>query len=429
MMTEYTTTIKALSNPSFPNPLSRLRDRFVREDEHVMVGSTLAEIAPFLRVGKQPPVFEQAGPREKIYFDPSQIACGVVTCGGLCPGLNNVIRSVVLTLHHNYGVSTVYGFRYGYKGVAMSQNIEPLLLNSDVVERIHEQGGTLLGSSRGPQDPDDMVDNLVRLNIKILFTIGGDGTLRGASKLAEAIERRGLDIRVIGIPKTIDNDIQWVERSFGFATSVEEATRALAAAHTEACGAFNGIGLVKLMGRDSGFITAHAALADSDVNFCLVPEVPFTLEGLLAQLEDRLALRKHAVVAVAEGVGQDWLSDGVEKDASGNLKLEDIGTFLRKTIEKHFKQKGMETTIKYIDPSYSIRGLAANAIDSELCLGLGQNAVHAGMSGRTNMMIGNWNRHYTHVPLEMATASRKRIDPQGELWQSILGATGMPSKF
>lgn len=373
-----------------------------------------------------PATFELAGPRRQIFFNPAEIACGIVTCGGLCPGLNDVIRSVVMTLSYSYGVKRIYGFRYGYAGLAASQGIEPLLLTPEMVQDIHDDGGTMLGSSRGPQEPADMIERLQQLGVRILFAVGGDGTLRGASALVQELEKRSLAISVIGIPKTIDNDIEWIERSFGVATAVEEATRALEAAHAEARGAYNGIGLVKLMGRHSGFITAHATLANADVNFCLVPEVPFSLEGFLAALEERLLTRHHAVIALAEGAGQDLIEGEVTRDASGNVRLKDIGHFLKEAIGRHFDQKGLEATIKYIDPSYIIRSVPANAVDSEYCLALGQHAVHAGMSGRTDMMVGYWNQHFTHVPIAMATQKRKQIDPQSELWQQVLGATGQP---
>ncbi|MBM3223570.1 MAG: ATP-dependent 6-phosphofructokinase, partial [Candidatus Tectomicrobia bacterium] len=295
-------------------------------------------------------------------------------------------------------------------------------------------GGTLLGSSRGPQDVGDMVDTLVKWNVGILFAIGGDGTLRGGSALHQEITRRRLPIAVIGVPKTIDNDLLWIERSFGFATAVEEADNALVAAHAEARGAWNGIGLVKLMGRHAGFIATHASLANADVNFCLVPEVPFTLDGqggFLQALEDRLDRKHHAVVVVAEGAGQELLQDPkrLAHDASGNLRLHDIGVFLRDQIVHYFAQCDKETSVKYIDPSYIIRGIPANAVDAEYCLLLGQHAVHAGMAGRTNMVVGYWNQHFTHLPIAQAVSGRKQLDPQGEVWQRVLEATGQPASL
>jgi 6-phosphofructokinase 1 len=297
------------------------------------------------------------------------------------------------------------------------------------VSRIHEYGGTILGSSRGNQDIGEMVDTLDRMNLGILFAVGGDGTLRGAQAIAEEIQRRGLKISVIGIPKTIDNDISYVERSFGFETAVSEAVKAIDAAHTEAKGARNGIGLVKLMGRESGFIAVFASLARSDVNFCLIPEVPFTLDKLLDNVRDRLQRRGHAVIVVAEGAGQDLVGDTQERDASGNAKFKDIGLFLKDRINAHFKKIGMDATLKYIDPSYTIRGVPANAYDSAFCLLLGQNAVHAGMAGRTNMVVGYWMNTFTHVPIPLAVSRRKKVDPEGWVWSSVLTSTGQPKEI
>jgi len=369
---------------------------------------------------------EMAGPRQHVFFNPSAIACGIVTCGGLCPGINDVIRAITLSLHHHYGVSRVYGFRYGYEGLVKRLGHAPLALTPQSVGQIGDLGGTILGSSRGPQDPGEMVDYLEELGIGILFTIGGDGTLKGAGAIAREAVRRARPLSVIGIPKTIDNDISFVQKTFGFETAVAEAHRAIYAAHVEASGARNGIGLVKLMGRDSGFIAAYAALIDSQVNFCLVPEVPFSLDGFLRALQERLQRRGHAVIAVAEGAGQELLALTAERDPSGNAKLGDIGIYLREAIKAHFAKAGMETTLKYIDPSYIIRSQPANTHDSALCLLLGQNAVHAGMSGRSNMVVGLWNHLIVHVPIALATSSRKKIDPDGWLWNSVLAATGQP---
>jgi 6-phosphofructokinase 1 len=349
-----------------------------------------------------------------------------VTCGGLCPGLNDVIRSITLTLIRQYGVKQVLGFRYGYEGLSSKFNHAPLELTPEAVGAIHEMGGTILGSSRGNQDIGDMVDTLTRLHIGILFAIGGDGTLRGAQAIAREVARRGLKIGVIGIPKTIDNDISFTQQTFGFDTAGSEARRAINAAHCEAQGARNGIGLVKLMGRDSGFIATFAVLANSHVNFCLVPEVPFKLEGLLQALEERLAQRGHAVIVVAEGAGQDLLAQTAECDASGNIRYGDIGVFLRDRIKEHFSQTGRKVELKYIDPSYTIRSLPADAWDSAFCLLLGQYAVHAGMAGRTDMIVAYWNHQGTHVPISLAVSQRKKLDPEGWIWSSVLAITGQP---
>jgi 6-phosphofructokinase 1 len=376
--------------------------------------------------GSALPSLECGGPRARLFFDPSTLACGVVTCGGLCPGLNDVIRAIVQSLRHHYGVRRVYGFRFGFEGLVDHCGHEPLELTLDLVNRIHELGGSLLGSSRGPQPPEAMVDRLERLRIGILFAIGGDGTLRGAHAIGEEAARRGLKISVIGVPKTIDNDVSFVQKTFGFETAVAEARRATYAANAEAEAARNGIGLVKLMGRDSGFIAAYSALVDGHANFCLVPEVPFTLDRFLSELRLRLERRGHAVVVVAEGAGQDLVTKQEERDASGNIKHGDIGAFLRDAVTRHFREAGFPVTLKYIDPSYAIRSVPTIAHDSAFCLLLGHNAVHAGLSGRTDMIVGFWNHQFTHVPIPLAVSRRKKIDPDGALWSSVLASTRQP---
>jgi len=403
--------------------------RFTRDDERILYQARLEAIKESLAEGADPPAMEAAGPREKLFFDPSPLACGIVTCGGLCPGLNDVIRSIVLSLYHHYGVTKVYGFRFGYEGLVRRHGHEPLKLTPDAISRIHEIGGTVLGSSRGPQDPAEMARTLGDMKIGILFAIGGDGTLRGAQKIAEEAARQGIVLSIIGIPKTIDNDISFVQKTFGFETAVAEARRAIYSANTEAEAARNGIGLVKLMGRDSGFIAAYSVLVDSQANFCLIPEVPFTLEKFLAELKRRLERRSHAVIVVAEGAGQDLVEKTAERDPSGNVTYGDIGVFLRDAIKVYFKGAAIESSIKYIDPSYTIRSVPTNPHDSAFCLLLGHSAVHAGMSGRTNMVVSFWNHQFTHVPISLATSRRKKIDPEGVLWNSVLASTGQPWKM
>ncbi|MDD2897862.1 MAG: ATP-dependent 6-phosphofructokinase [Desulfuromonadaceae bacterium] len=402
---------------------------FCDDYERLLYHSSFDEIQQRIADNRAPLSFEVAGPRKKIFFDPATISCGIVTCGGLCPGTNDVIRAIVMSLYHHYGVQDIYGFRYGYEGLVRSYGHTPLKLTTDLVSRIGESGGTILGSSRGHQDPAEMVATLSELGIGILFTIGGDGTLKGASKIAEEINRQGKSIGVIGIPKTIDNDISYLQTTFGFETAVSEARRSTYAAHTEALGARNGIGLVKLMGRDSGFIAAYTAMADCQVNYCLIPEAPFTLPGLLADLEKRIRQRGHAVIVVAEGAGQDLVTASGQVDASGNTKLTDIGVFLKEKIAAHFAKTGLEMTLKYIDPSYTIRSQPANPHDATFCLSLGHNAVHAGMAGRTNMVVGFWNHQFVHVPMSLATSSRKKISPHGRLWSSVISSTGQPAKL
>jgi 6-phosphofructokinase 1 len=419
--------IKSLGENLNPSPMPS--QCFCDAYERLLYHSSFDEIQRRTANNLEPLSFEVAGPRRKIFFDPASIACGIVTCGGLCPGTNDVIRAIVMSLYHHYGVQNIYGFRYGYEGLVHRYGHAPLKLTTELVSRIGELGGTILGSSRGHQDPADMVSTLSELGIGILFTIGGDGTLKGAAKISEEITRQGKSIAVIGIPKTIDNDISYLQTTFGFETAVSEARRSTYAAHTEAIGARNGIGLVKLMGRDSGFIAAYTAMADCQVNYCLIPEAPFTLPGLLADLEKRIRQRGHAVIVVAEGAGQELMPASGQVDASGNHKLTDIGIFLKDKINAHFTDIGVETTLKYIDPSYTIRSQPANPHDTTFCLSLGHNAAHAGMAGRTDMVVGFWNHQFVHVPITLATSSRKKIDPTGRLWSSVISSTGQPAKL
>jgi len=376
--------------------------------------------------------FEEAGPRDRLFFDPLNARAAIVTCGGLCPGLNDVIRSIVHTLTFGYGVRIIKGIQYGFTGLNPASLLPMIDLTPDVVRTIHENGGTFLGSSRGPQPVDVMVDTLYREDIRLLFAIGGDGTLRGADEIHHEVEARGMSLSVIGIPKTIDNDIGVVSRTFGFDTAVSTAVESLRAAHVEARGAINGVGIVKLMGRDAGFVTAHAALAAADANFVLVPEVPFEFDGpngFLVALEKRLAARGHALVVVAEGAGQDFVEGDGAKDASGNVKLGDIGIELKKRIRKYLTEREVTHSVKYIDPSYTIRSVPANPNDRIFCGFLGQHAAHAGMAGKTGLLIGSWNNRFIHVPLELAVSKRKRIDPSGIIWTSVLESTGQPSSM
>jgi 6-phosphofructokinase 1 len=387
------------------------------------------------------PTFELAGPRDRIFFDTAALRCGIVTCGGLCPGINNVVRGLVLELTHAYGVTQILGFRYGFEGMVARHGHEPVRLGPDQVGDVHQRGGTMLGTSRGSQEPSEIVDTLAALGIGVLFVIGGDGTLRGASKIVAELERRQLSVAVIGIPKTIDNDIHFIDRSFGFESAFAAAVEAIRSAHVEATGARNGIGLVKLMGRHSGFIACHAALASTDANFVLIPEVPLRMEGergFLHSLERRLAEREHAVVVVAEGAGQELCVDtppgGVgggppRTDASGNVRLKDIGLVLRDRINQHFQQRGVELTLKYIDPSYQIRSVPASPGDSVFCWNMARNAVHAAMAGNTEMLIGQWHGRFVHVPIPLATRFRKQVDVNEDLWLSVVEATGQPVSF
>jgi 6-phosphofructokinase 1 len=398
--------------------------RFMDTSKGLLFRADIDELRAQFLAGLDPPAFELAGPREKIYFDPGALRCGIVTCGGLCPGLNDVIRSVVYCLREKYGVAQVYGFRFGFEGLVAQSTLTPIEMTTRRVSQIHEVGGTVLGSSRGPQPADEMVDTLERHGIQLLFTIGGDGTLRGAHSIVEEIRRRGLKIAVVGVPKTIDNDISYIDMSFGFDTAVEAARQATRAAYVEASCHRRGIGLVKLMGRDSGFIASFATLADTQVGLCLIPEIGFSFDGVVRAARQRIERDGYVVIVVAEGAGQGLLAKAAEWDASGNRRHGDVGAFLRDKIPEAFRAEGISVSLKYIDPSYMIRSLPANARDANFCLRLGHGAVHAGMAGKTDVVIGSWGRRLTHVPIPMAVSSRKKVDTNGYLWQTVLSVTG-----
>jgi 6-phosphofructokinase 1 len=404
--------------------------QFVESDERILYDASLDNFKKCSETGELPVSFEKAGPKENIFFEPAKTKVAIVTCGGLCPGLNNVIRSLVNELYYRYGISRVFGIQYGYEGLISSYNHAVIELTTTLVSHIHLTGGTMLGSSRGNQDVEKMVDTLDIMNINVLFCIGGDGTLRGAHAIHKEIEKRKLKIAVAGIPKTIDNDIDLIQKSFGFETAFSIANDIIKNAHNEASGAFNGIALVKLMGRDSGFIAANAALAIQEVNFVLIPEFTFDLygqRGFLRALKKRLEERHHAVIVVAEGAGQDFFECNDEnKDISGNIRYKDIGIYLKDKISEDFTNKEFPHSIKYIDPSYIIRSAPANANDSKFCNLLAQNAVHAALAGKTDFVIGFWNNQFTLMPIEMVVANRKRIDVEGELWWNVLEATGQP---
>jgi 6-phosphofructokinase 1 len=400
-------------------------EHYVDETDRVLVDDTLAMLAG--RTG-EPPSFEPGGPRREIYFDPRKIRVGIVTCGGLCPGLNDVIRGLVLELTSHYGVSRIVGFRNGYRGLVARHGHDVVELTPAGVQHISSQGGTILGTSRGNQDPVEIVDCLDQLGVNILFVIGGDGSMRGAQRIAREIRERDRRIAVVGVPKTIDNDIPWIGHSFGFQTAFAKATESIRAAHTEATAQPGGVGLVQLMGRHSGFIACYAALATNQADYVLIPEVPVDVDGFLPHLRRRVRDRGHALVVVAEGAGQDYLQpDGT--DASGNQRLGDFGGYLRRRILDEFATAGAEVNLKYIDPSYVIRSVPANPYDSVYCLRLAQAAVHAAMAGRTEMVVGRWRNRFVHVPIPLVVATRNQVDPEGDLWMSVLEATGQPPSF
>lgn len=423
-------TIKNLGNRLIKSPLNI--SNFTKDQKRLLFNSHLDNYLLNTDKKGRPLSVELAGPRSKIFYNPKQTKAAIVTCGGLCPGINDVIRSITMTLFYSYNVTKIVGVKYGLRGLNPNYKLKPVKLSPDKVKDITSIGGSILSTSRGPQDPVKIVDSLSRFNINILFCIGGSGTIRAAEQITAEVTKRKLKIAVVCIPKTIDNDLDLIQKSFGFDTAIEKTVEAIKGAHVEAKGAFNGIVLIKIMGRFSGHIPCHAALAQNDTNFVLIPEVPFELHGqngFLTLLKKRIISKGHAVILLAEGAGQDLMrkkSSPVEKDPSGNVRLLDIGLFLKNAIEDYFKNNGPEINLKYIEPSYLIRSVPANASDSIYCNSLGQYAVHAAMAGKTGILVALMKDEYVHLPLNTVTPSRK-IDPHDNIWLRVLETTGQPA--
>lgn len=427
--------VRTLGPATHPSPLAQYvggratNEYYVGEDDRILFDDTIELIRRRGLTLEELPSFETGGPRDTLFFDPKHVRVGIVTCGGLCPGLNDVIRALVMELHEHYGVHDVLGFRNGYAGLNPELGLEPVQLTPGFVANIHERGGTVLGSSRGAQDVDVVVDTLQARGIDILFVIGGDGSMRGAHRIAEAAIARDADIAVVGVPKTIDNDIPHIGQSFGFQTAYSRAAQSIKAAKIEAEASINGVGLVKVMGRHAGFIACYSALAGHDADFVLIPEVPFSLDGdngVLEHVRRKVRAQGHAVLVVAEGAGQEHLPDDGATDASGNARLADIGRLLRERITDDFASRDEEVLFRYFDPGYFIRSVPAEPSDSVYCSRLAQTAVHAGMAGRTDMVVGRRRHRFVHVPIPYVTHRAHHVSPDGDLWLSVLESTAQP---
>ncbi|XVF34956.1 hypothetical protein REPUB_Repub18cG0102700 [Reevesia pubescens] len=418
--------------PTYPNPLEGNPAYSVVKQYFVHVDDSVPQKVVVHRDGPRGIHFRRAGPREKVYFESDEVHACIVTCGGLCPGLNTVIREIVCSLYHMYGVKKVLGIDGGYRGFYAKNTVQ---LDPKVVNDIHKRGGTILGTSRGGHDTSKIVDSIQDRGINQVYIIGGDGTLRGAAVIFEEVRRRGLKVSVAGIPKTIDNDIPVIDRSFGFDTAVEEAQRAINAAHVESESMENCIGLVKLMGRYSGFIAMYATLASRDVDCCLIPESPFYLEGpggLFEYIERRLKEDGHMVIVIAEGAGQELLFEGMplmtQSDASGNKLLPDVGLWISQRIKDYFsKQRKMPINLKYIDPTYMIRAIPSNASDNVYCTLLAQSVVHGAMAGYTGFTSGLVNTRQTYIPFNQIIEKQNKVVITDRMWARLLSSTNQPS--
>ena len=427
--------VRTLGPCTVPSPLAQYvgtratNEYYVGEEDRILFDDTIELIRRRGLPLEELPSFETGGPRADLFFDPQDVRVGVVTCGGLCPGLNDVIRALVLELHEHYGVDDVWGFRNGYAGLVPDSGLEPVRLTPEFVANIHERGGTVLGSSRGAQDVEVVVDTLQARGIDVLIVIGGDGSMRGAHRIAEEALRRDAGIAVVGVPKTIDNDIPHIGQSFGFQTAYSRAAQSIKAAKIEAEASINGIGRVKVMGRHAGCIACYSALAGHDADFVLIPEVPFALDGddgLLAHVRRKVETQGHAVLVLAEGAGQEHLPETESTDASGNARLADIGRLLRERITTEFEERGEDVLFRYFDPGYFIRSVPAEPADSVYCSRLAQTAVHAAMAGRTDMVVGRRRHRFVHVPIPYVTHRTHHVSPDGDLWLSVLESTAQP---
>ncbi|KAJ4833291.1 ATP-dependent 6-phosphofructokinase 3 [Turnera subulata] len=426
-LTDYIPDLPTHLNPLQDNPAySVVKQYFVNTDD------TVAKKVVVQRDSPGGTHFRRAGPRQKVYFGSDEVQACIVTCGGLCPGINTVIRELVCGLYDMYGVRRVLGIEGGYKGFYSRNTV---CLTPKVVNDIHKRGGTILGTSRGGHVTSKIVDSIQDRGINQVYIIGGDGTQQGASAIFEEIRRRGLKVAVVGIPKTIDNDILVIDKSFGFDSAVEEAERAINAAHVEAESHENGIGVVKLMGRHSGFIAMHATLASRDVDCCLIPESPFYLEGpggLFEYIRKRLKEHGHMVIVIAEGAGQELLSGTMsnldQRDASGNKLLQDIGLWISEKIKDHFaKQQKMTINLKYIDPTYMIRAIPSNASDNVYCTLLAQSAIHGAMAGYTGFTVGPVNGRNAYIPFHRVIEGRNKVVITDRMWARLLSSTNQPS--
>ncbi|MED6132038.1 ATP-dependent 6-phosphofructokinase 3 [Stylosanthes scabra] len=418
--------------PTYPNPLADNPAYSVVKQYFVHVDDSVPQKVVVHKDSERGVHFRRAGPRQKVYFESDEVKAAIVTCGGLCPGLNTVIRELVCSLHHMYGVKKVLGIEGGYRGFYARNTIN---LTPKSVNDIHKRGGTILGTSRGGHDTNKIVDSIQDRGINQVYIIGGDGTQRGAAAIFEEVRRRGLKVAVVGIPKTIDNDIPVIDKSFGFDTAVEEAQRAINAAHVEAESVENGIGVVKLMGRYSGFIAMYATLASRDVDCCLIPESPFYLEGpggLFEYIEKRLKENGHMVIVIAEGAGQELMSEKKQsmnkQDASGNKLLQDVGLWISQEIKDHFaREKTMAITLKYIDPTYMIRAIPSNASDNVYCTLLAQSAIHGAMAGYTGYTSGLVNGRQTYIPFYRINENQNHVVITDRMWARLLSSTNQPS--
>lgn len=328
---------------------------------------------------------------------------GVLTGGGDCPGLNAAIRAVVYRAQA-YGDS-VMGIRHGWLGLLGEGDLAPL--DTKAVSRILPLGGTILGTSRAnpfkePRYQEELFSNLNRYGIEALITIGGEDTLGVAARLSE------MGVRVVGIPKTMDNDIAETDYCIGFDSAVANVVEALDKLHDTAS-AHHRVMVVEVMGRDVGWLATIGGIAGG-ADFVVIPEMPASLDEICDHVRDRWASgEKYSVLVVAEGatpLGLPEEPQTLERDDFGHARLDqrEIGHRLAKEIER---RTGLETRVSVL--GHVQRGGTPTPFDRVLATRLGVAAVdllHAGSFGVMPALKGN---RIVAVPLSRAVA-RKKVD-------------------
>jgi len=370
----------------------------------------------------------RANATRHIYWDPKDVRAAIVTCGGLCPGLNSVVRELTDCLYNEYGVKDILGMRGGYHGLSNPEELTPMYLTPKIVNEIHMKGGSVLMAGRGGNDCIRIVDKLKERDINMLFVVGGDGTQSGAHALFLEARKRKMPISIVGVPKSIDNDVMYFDKTFGFESAVAEAVSVIRGSFVEATSANRAVSIVKLMGRDAGFVSMYAAVASNLVDLCLIPEVDVKLQDVLAYVDKVLAQKGYMVVAVAEGAGQNFVeSEGV--DPTGHTKYGDVGVFLRDAINEHLKRSDDGGRSFYFDPSYMIRAVPANPIDHIFCSRLSRDAVHTAMRGYTGVCVGPIHNIIIIMPMNNIASRQKTVNVHRNMWQVCVHQSGMPQQL
>jgi 6-phosphofructokinase 1 len=449
--------------------------------------------------------FAEAGPRNMLRFPGHHkklLKVGVLVSGGIAPGINAVISGIVQrhVLYHTPQITDlrvpgktprsytlqVFGFRNGFAGLLAGDDVT-VLYDSDSpdeklrahLRRIANRGGSEIGTSRyddllstadpdkREKDLDQVAENLANRHFDILYVIGGDGSMRAAHATWKRSRDNGKSLSVIGVPKTMDNDILWVWQSFGFLSAVEKAREALQQLHTEATSNPR-LCVVQLFGSDSGFVVSHAALASGVCDAALIPEVPFTMKKLADYITERLSKRfrpgaggqsPYGMIVMAETAvpqdAEDYLSDP-EVDLDENEKAA-IQAFVSKGCRVHgqtpdeLRTGGLKVVSRVLqkriremkvddaywadfrvftnEPRHLLRAIPPSASDVAFGQRLGVLAVDNAMAGYTDFMISQWMTEYVLVPLDLVVLGRKRVPPNGIFWKSVVASTGQPPEL